>query len=166
MVIGPSEIPVIVDKALARDMPELGVLSMLAHGRSRHATSIARAVFQVESELDEARTARYNDVIYAFASEAARRVLEELMNLTNYQWQSPFAIKYVGIGREEGREEGLKKGREEGIRISLLRILEARGLQPSEAIREQIGSCQDSRMLEAWLCRAAVATDIREVFGP
>ncbi|WP_270074198.1 hypothetical protein [Streptomonospora mangrovi] len=90
-----------------------------------------------------------------------------------YEWQSDFAKKYVGIGREEGREEGLEEGREKGLeegRVqaqsrAVLEVLRARGIEVSERQREVVLSCEDLDRLRVWLVRAATAEDATDVFG-
>ncbi|MFJ2897824.1 hypothetical protein ACIO87_23400 [Streptomyces sp. NPDC087218] len=53
-------------------------------------------------------------------------------------------------GREEGREEGIAKERS----LSVLRMLDRRGVAVSDAVRERIGSCRDLRTLDLWVDRA------------
>lgn len=69
-------------------------------------------------------------------------------------------------GRAEGHAEGLAEGHAEGLRQGLRALLEARGLHLDALQREQIETCQDSRMLEGWLEQAKKAASTAEVLGP
>ncbi|MFE9245461.1 hypothetical protein [Nocardiopsis sp. NPDC006938] len=88
------------------------------------------------------------------------------MAVETYEWQSDFARKYVGIGREEGREAGLEEGREAGLEEgraaeaarSVVSVLEARGFTVSDEIRERVRRCTDLGTLEKWV-PAAVTVD-------
>jgi len=71
-------------------------------------------------------------------------------------------------GLTEGRTEGLTEGRREGLtegrRETLLLLLEARGLRPSDEQLETITTCADASQLERWIRRAATATAPDVVF--
>ncbi|MEU3020381.1 hypothetical protein ABZ635_23640 [Nocardiopsis sp. NPDC007018] len=80
------------------------------------------------------------------------------MAVETYEWQSDFARKYVGIGREEGREAGLEEGRAAEAARSVVSVLEARGFTVSDEIRERVRRCTDLGTLEKWV-PAAVTVD-------
>ncbi|WP_327317655.1 hypothetical protein [Streptomyces sp. NBC_01235] len=71
--------------------------------------------------------------------------------------------------REEGREEGRVRGRAQGRLIahveSVLIVLQARGIDVSEEVRERITGCADPEMLRHWLGRAITATSVAGIFG-
>lgn len=48
---------------------------------------------------------------------------------------------------------------------AVLAVLGARGIEPSEQLRERILSCTDLASLELWLARAAVAQTAADVVG-
>ena len=108
MVLGPSGVPEVTDGSLARQDPELAVLSAIAHGRSVEtgkAVRIAIAAQQASVELDEDRSRLYFDLVLASLSEAARQELQN-MDPAKYEYQSEFARRYVAQGRAEGKSEG------------------------------------------------------------
>ncbi|MFD6951857.1 hypothetical protein A6A08_15520 [Nocardiopsis sp. TSRI0078] len=90
------------------------------------------------------------------AYEAARKELEGLMSVDTYEWQSDFARKYVGLGREEGREEGLSH--------SVIAVLQARGLTVSDEVRRRIESCTDLETLKTWVPRAVTVERPEHLF--
>ncbi|NYH52004.1 hypothetical protein HNR06_001593 [Nocardiopsis arvandica] len=78
------------------------------------------------------------------------------MSVGTYNWQSDFARKYVGIGREEGLEEGLAQ--------SVVLFLTARGFEVSDRTRQRIESCDDLDTLRTRVHRSAKVDSPEELF--
>jgi len=172
--MGPDAIPVILDEQVAREDPELAVLSAMAHGHEEVGASLAHTVLAAVAGLDAERVRLYVDLAMASLSEAARTALEALMQRGTYEYQSEFARKYVAQGREEGREEGRQEGRQEGReeglhegeRAALLEVLDARGLQVDEPTRQRILACTELSQLKLWLRKAVSVQAAQELFEP
>ncbi|WP_116244005.1 hypothetical protein [Nocardiopsis sp. FIRDI 009] len=164
-VLGPSNTPVVDDVDQARRLPELSVLSVAAHGDDPAVLKAAEAALDA---LPEHTRLVYYDFIESKLSAAARQKWEELMATGTYEWQSDFARKYVGQGREEGlkegRIEGQVVGRIEGERKALLRVLRVRDVPVSDSARDRIERCADLTELESWLDRAVTVTDADQLF--
>jgi flagellar biosynthesis/type III secretory pathway protein FliH len=130
---------------------------------------VVDAALRAAAQLDDERMRTYFDLVYATLGELARAALEALMPLSNYEYKSEFAKKYVAQGREEGvalgREEGVALGREEGVRAALHAVLAARGITLSEPRQQQVANCADVAVLERWLARAATGDGEGDVFG-
>lgn len=156
-VLHRSAVPVVTDPGEAARRPELGVLSAIAHGKTELGEPIVTALLPVIRDLDDDRTRLYYDLIYNSVNEAARRTLEAMMK--NYEYQSPFAKKYVAEGRIEGRVEG----RTEEAANAVLTVLQARGIAVPDADRERILAQRDLERLERWLRKAAVAPSVTAV---
>jgi hypothetical protein len=62
---------------------------------------------------------------------------------------------------EEIRDEGRVQGRVEDILV----VLQARGIDVPDTIRERITECDDSDLLRHWLTRAAVVPSAEEIFA-
>lgn len=108
LVIGPDKIPVVTDEQQARQIPELAVLSAIAHGKSRNraqAVQIALAAQAGIANLDEAMAGLYYDLIVYSMSQAARRELQS-MDPATYRFKSDFAKHYFAAGKQEGQAEG------------------------------------------------------------
>ena len=75
-----------------------------------------------------------------------------------YAWQSDFARKYVGQGREEGRAEGKQE--------TLIRFLEATSAIISLDSRRRVEACDDIAQLDTWLDKAfkSKVSDADELF--
>jgi hypothetical protein len=113
IVIGFDDIPVITDLAVARALPELGVLSVLAHPEE----AVADAALQAITELPIDRATLYYGVVMNALPELVRQILEARM-LEN-EYVGPYDRKLLDRGREEGREEGLRSAAVELARSKL-----------------------------------------------
>lgn len=85
--------------------------------------------------------------------------------MQKYEYQSEFAKKYYGQGKQEGFAEGLSqgeaRGKAEGEAQAILAVLEARGLEVPDKVREAVLSCTDLAQLNVWV-RAAVSVPSAE----
>lgn len=123
LVVAYEDVPRIEDAAIARRLPELAVLSALAHRTQEVAMA---ALVGARSLLDEDLSRLYFDVVMLAVPDAVRSFLEAQM--LRYEYRSDFARKYVQQGREEGRVEG---------RVEALGHLRAAAL---ELVRLKLGS--------------------------
>jgi len=108
LVIGFDQVPRVVDAELARRLPELSVLSAMAHPE----LAVAATAIDAITLLPEDQNRLYCDVILSGLPDAIRAALEAQMQ--GYEYQSEFARRYYGQGHEEGRKEGQEQGRKEG----------------------------------------------------
>jgi hypothetical protein len=166
LVMGPDAIPVVLDEQVARKDPELAVLSAMAHGHEEVGAAIAHTVLAAMVGLDAERIRLYVDLTINSLSEATRYALEAVMQSGTYEYQSEFARKYVAQGREEGRQEGREEGRHEGEQAALFEVLDARGLQVDEGVRQRILACKDLSQLKLWLRKAVSVESAQELFEP
>jgi hypothetical protein len=152
-VLRYTAVPVVTKPEEAASRLELGLLSVMAHGKTEQGATIAEAVLSAFEGLDKDRADLYYDLVYNSLSEAARIALEKTMK--GYQYQSEFAKRYVAEGRVEGRAEGEAQ--------SVLKVLQARGLVVPDDVRERILAQKDPERLDRWLEKAAVASSVAEV---
>jgi hypothetical protein len=143
----------VTDPAEAARRPELAVLSAMAHGEGALGAAIAAAVLPAVRALDDERARFYGDLVLNSLNEAARRALEIVMK--GYEYQSDFAKKYYGQGRDEGRAEA-RAG-------DVLTVLRVRGVAVPDAARERILAQKDPSLLERWLERAILAPSVADV---
>jgi hypothetical protein len=97
LVISFADVPRITDRDAASRLPQLAVLSVMAHPQ----LEIAEVAIEAISQLPEDLLRLYTDVILKALPAELRRILEARM-IKGYQYQSDFARKYYGQGREEG----------------------------------------------------------------
>jgi hypothetical protein len=158
LVLGSASVPHLAPDEVARQGPELALLSALCHGE-RDPALVGHAVGSIArlEELDQGRGRAYFDLLRYHLGKAFDRALEAIMATSEHKYLSDFARKYYG--------EGEAKGRAEGAREALLTAIAARGIALHEEHRAQIDACPDVAMLNAWLVNAVRATTAEEVFG-
>jgi hypothetical protein len=160
LVVGPEQIPEVVDVDEAVARPELAVLSAMAHGRREVGGRIALAAAEAARRLDPDTAALYYDVVLGSLGPAAQRALEALMPNGRYEYKSEFARKYFAEGLEKGREEGLADGERRTL-LKLLR-LKFQHLPPTIVARVEAAEIAD---LDRWAERILAATTLDDVFA-
>jgi predicted transposase YdaD len=124
IVVGFDDVPSLRDRVGASHLPELAVLSVLAHPE----LEIAEVAVEAIAQLPEDRARLYLDVIMMALPAAIRQALEARMQ--RYEYQSDFARRYYGQGiaegLEQGRQEGLQEGRQEGLRAAVVALARAK----------------------------------------
>jgi hypothetical protein len=66
----------------------------------------------------------------------ARQILEDMMSTA--EWKDDFIESYVQIGIEQGREQGLEQGAANAKAQAVLKVMDARGLRPTQEQRAKI----------------------------
>ncbi len=151
-VLGRDAVPLVTDTQEAARRPELGVLSVMAHGGGEHGLEIADAVLPVVRGLGKDKGKLLGDLMLSYLNQAARRALEATMK--GYEYQSDFATKFIAIGEEQGRKDG--------ERALLLRQLRARfGELPPDVVTRVEGA--EVGTIERWGERVLSAKSLAEV---
>ena len=184
--VGPRALPRIREAEQASKLPELAVLSAMTHGNDEpDGLETVLATMVALARFDEERARFYLDLILARMNERVRRALEA-MRMQKYEYQSEFARKYYGQGKQEGFAEGLHlgksegkaegeakgkaegeaKGKAEGEARAILAVLEARGLKVPARVREVVQSCTDLAQLDAWVRAAVTAPSAEALLSP
>ncbi|HWN68632.1 MAG TPA: DUF4351 domain-containing protein, partial [Haliangium sp.] len=102
VVVGPAQVPRIIELAQARELPELAVLSAAAHGRTPGAEQIAHAAIVACAALDSRQRALYADFVVACLGTEARYALEVLMPLQQFPPQSDIGKHFYAEGQKDG----------------------------------------------------------------
>jgi hypothetical protein len=105
--------------------------------------------------VSDADRFRMMAIILRLASDLARPILEAMMITSEYE-------KTLA---ERIHDEGEARGEAKGEAKSVLKLLDARHLAPSDEQRERVLSCTEAAQLDLWLVRAATAATIAEVFA-
>ncbi|MBI2566998.1 MAG: hypothetical protein HYV63_08220 [Candidatus Schekmanbacteria bacterium] len=171
MVLARAAVPWLVDPKQARQNPELAMISAIAHGGEDNGLAVALPALQAAAELEPDRALAYTDLIWQHLGEAARKVLENMLDLKEYQPQSELYHKYIRRwleeGKAEGVTEGVAEGRAAGKAEDVLAVFEVRGLAVTDQQRELIVSCRDPGRLDCWLRRAISARSVEDALeGP
>jgi len=160
LVLGPDRVPVVTDAGIAARIPELAVLSAMAHGADPDRSDVLDALLGALAAVDEERAMLYSDVVLAVLPVAAQRYLEALMTTPTYEYQSDFARRHRSQGRAEGRAEG----KAEGKALAVLAVFDARGIDVPAGTRTRITECSDLDKLDSWVRRAVTADSVNDLF--
>ncbi|WP_433057902.1 hypothetical protein [Dactylosporangium sp. CS-033363] len=155
VALGPRQVPAVTDIAAARSMPELAVLSALAHGASEEPRAVLEALVNALDAVDQEHANLYTDLVLSTLPAAARKCLEELVTIAGYRFQSEFALRNFAEGEAKGKAEG-------GVE-ALLTMLDVRGVEVPETIRAEIANCTDMDQIKTWVRRAATAEKIEDL---
>jgi hypothetical protein len=137
VVIGFDDVPWVRDRAAASLLPELAVLSVMAHPE----LEIAEVAIDAIAQLPADQAQLYLDVIMMALPEAIRQILEARMQ--HYEYQSEFARKYYGQGVAAGREEG----RQDGLRAAAVALARTKLEALSDDDIAAIEAVSDQRVL-------------------
>ncbi|MGW4635225.1 hypothetical protein [Nocardia sp. NPDC004415] len=167
LVLGPHNVPAIIDPAEAEaDLP-LAALSAITHAREPEIGEILEAIvvaFRRRGASEE--TEFYAELVEQGIShtEAAKLWRDKMAtDLSFFRSESAQRL------REQGREEGLEQGREQGLALGVQRalstVLTGRGIELSAAQRTLLTETTDLDQLNAWLAQALTANSADELFG-
>lgn len=159
VVIGPDEVPVVADVTAALDLPELAVLSAIAHTDRKDVLAAAAEAF---ARIERERGARYYEVLAAELPQRASAYLKEVMMSLADTWpvHTEFAKEHFAKGLAEGEAKGLAEGEARSVLVAL----DARGIPVTAEARRRIMSCTDLEQLDVWLRRALKIRKIDKLF--
>jgi len=80
-------------------------------------------------------------------------------------YKSPLMQEFRAEARAEALAEALAEAQAKSRAESILTVLEARGVDVPQAVRERITGCDDLEILHRWLRRAATASSADEIFA-
>jgi hypothetical protein len=162
IVIGPDNMPKITDLTQACTDVGLTVLSALTHSRCGQVHDIlvvlADALCTVEADTAAALAE------FTALGLAGTDVLEDwstLMKLGNYPYKSALRLEFEAVGEARGQARGEARG----MAMTILRVLDRRGIALTDDERECISSCTDTDTLDGWIDRAVTCAGAEELFG-
>lgn len=158
-VLGPREVPLVVDASAAERNPELAVLSALAHGDEPGADAVLTAAVRAVAVLDAHAGAVYLQVIWDRLGPAMRDALEKAVMKQFPQGEMPDPPPFLQRYIDAGMARGMARSTAEAI----LSVLDARGISVPEDVRVQVLACTDTDVLKRWLRRAATMKSARSV---
>jgi hypothetical protein len=137
--------------------PYLTVFAASMGGIDMESESGARRVLDAMAEpgVTDTDRLRMTAIILRLASDAARQLLEAMMTTSEYE------KTFVERIHDQGIAEGEAKGKAEAV----LRLLDARGLAPSDEQRHRVTSSTNPAQLDFWFDRAVTATTAADIFA-
>jgi hypothetical protein len=163
-LLGPTNIPKLVDVEAARARPVLATLSAIVHAHAPEGPAIIEALVHSWHARDDRAWHADARILWSCIPEHIMNNLDIPMTLDRFQsdevldddddttepskWERGTGLwqRAMREGREEGREEGL----EEGLRRALVLVTTGRGRELDAAELHAIASA-DHAQLEAWL---------------
>ncbi|WP_416977216.1 hypothetical protein [Streptomyces sp. T028] len=154
LVAGPHNMPFITDPDEAGADLALAALSAITHAKDPDVGVILKTLSTALRNVPETVA----DPII----ELTTRGLDSMRRAAEF-WRNLVAVDlsfYKSSISEEIRDEGRAQGRAEDI----LLVLQARGLDVPDDIRERITACDDPDLLRTWLTRAVTAASAEGIF--
>jgi hypothetical protein len=155
VALGPEQVPVVTDPDEASRLPELAILSTLAHVTRPDRNALFNALFTALDTLEPDRAALYTDFVLAVLPSESRKFLEDYMTTTSHRYQSDFARRYFAEGEAQGKAEGKAE--------AVLAILEAREVEVTEAFRTKLIACTDQDRLAHLIQQAVTARELDDL---
>ena len=167
LVLGPNVVPEVTDPAVAKNEPELALLSAMAHGNGPNGLAVLVAAFDPVMQLDQELGAVYFHIVYNILREPVRQALRKwimenrVTPTTPEEDFLPFLHQMVVRGRAEGEQKGELKGK----RDMLLHLVGRRGLVLSAEERARIEACTEGATLERWFDNVLTAKTSADIFA-
>ena len=168
-VLGPDLVPVVTDTGEAVALPELAILSGIAHGTDKAVRDAAFAAVAAVATHDTDLAALYAEVIVAELPQKLRKIAEAELGARTIPHVTEFAKSHhaqgMAEGRAEGRAEGLVEGEVKGKAEAVLAVLATRGIELTTQQRRRIIRSTSQANLDKWLRQAVAARNADEVFA-
>ncbi|MEU4619158.1 hypothetical protein AB0G04_04135 [Actinoplanes sp. NPDC023801] len=149
VAFGPAQTPLITDPETAQRLPELTILSTLAHADQNDPIPLFKALFRALDAIEADRAALYHDFVLTVLPAATRKLLEDYMTTTDHPYKSEWAQRQYAAGEAH----------------SIIKVLKARGIDVSDEAQAKITACIDRAQLDQWLERATVAERVEDLGG-
>lgn len=153
LVAGPHNMPVITDPAAVRKDLALATLSAITHATHPDAGAILKSMTTVLRDTPQNIA---DPIIELIAQGLGKHPAVHL-------WRKLVAVDlsfYKSFISEEIRDEGRAQRAAEDV----LDILNVRGMDIPEAVRERVTGCDDLEILRHWLRRAVTAPTAEDIF--
>ncbi|MFH8800094.1 hypothetical protein ACH4F6_10935 [Streptomyces sp. NPDC017936] len=151
LVAGPHNMPRITDPDEARADLALAALSAITHAKDSGVDGILKALSTALRDVPESVA----DPIVEFTA----RGLDSVRRAADF-WRNLVAVD-LSFYKSSISEEIRAQRRAEDI----LLVLEARGLDVSDAVRERIAGCDDPDLSREWLTRAITVDSAEGIFA-
>ncbi|MEU6230513.1 hypothetical protein [Streptomyces sp. NPDC047042] len=184
LVLGPDNLPTIIDPEEAEQDIPLAVLSTLAHAKDPALPEILEALATALANVggnalddwaeyteiglgDTPARALWRNLVAMRPSRfpGSGTIVEEYRIKGYTQGEAEGKAKGEAEGRAQGEAEGRAQGQAQGRAQDILRILDLRGIDVPESARERISGCTDLDTLGTWFDRSLTATDTADLFA-
>lgn len=155
LVVGPGNVPVILDEEEASRDLTLAAFSALTHGHGGDATAILDVLARAVGKADHETGDYFATLLTVGLGETrAGSTWRELMSMPTYF-----------PGRSTFLDGIYFNGQAEHAARAVLRTLERRGVPASDEVRQRITECSDVELLDLWFDRAFTVSAAEEIFA-
>ncbi|MHB9859697.1 hypothetical protein [Streptomyces sp. YIM S03343] len=162
LVLGPDNVPVITDERTVVEQPAMAALSVFIHAEPADSKAILERACRGFARLDPTDENFFFQFVDAGLGDTpAGEKWRQIMSFVNY---FPGRGTVLERAFHDGEAQGEAKGKAEGKAEGIIRVLEVRGLDVSDDVRERITSCTDLDRLADWLDRSVTVTEAQELF--
>ncbi|RAJ70665.1 MULTISPECIES: DUF4351 domain-containing protein [unclassified Streptomyces] len=153
LVLGPHNVPVVASAdEVARDVP-LAVFSAVTHAKDPRIADTLKMLAAGLKAVDEETAAVFTEFTeLGLGKVPAADIWRQMMPLPLSYFRSETSMRLRAEGRAEGRAE------------DVLRILDRRGVDVPDALRERVAGCTDLAQLDAWFDRAIFVDTAEALF--
>ncbi|GAA2310770.1 hypothetical protein SVIO_053120 [Streptomyces violaceusniger] len=159
LVLGPGNVPVILDPEEAAQDLTLATFSALTHGSHRDAPAILKALARAMGTADPESVSYYSELLEIGLEGFPAKDT----------WRNEMSVGTYFPGRGTLIEETFLKGKAEGQTeeraLAVLRVLEKRGVAVPAEVHDRITACTDLDALGRWLDRAVTVSQAEELFA-
>jgi len=172
-VLGPDNLGFITDPGEAADDVGLAVLAAITHSRSGRISDILEALAEALDTIDTNTAEVLADLTMSGLNDTdGQKTWRMLMTTATYPYATSLRESFREEGREQGHEQGLKEGLKEGraegllegLRSAVHQIIEARGIQLTDAQVDVVNTCNSPDTLRAWSKAAVTAPTADDIF--
>ncbi|MFD6162776.1 hypothetical protein ACFWF7_23135 [Nocardia sp. NPDC060256] len=161
LVLGPDNVPVVTDPAVAAADVPLAALSAMTHAKDPCIDAILKSLAAALRGIDEEDAYVFAELTeLGLGNSQAAETWRHLMSLDPSFFRSETSQRL----REEGRTVGLAEGETKAVVRNILRVLERRGFVVDDEVRHRITSCTDLDVLDGWLDQSVTVTTVAELF--
>ncbi|MCJ1679173.1 hypothetical protein MTF65_17865 [Streptomyces sp. APSN-46.1] len=166
LVLGPGNVPVIIDAEEAAQDLTLATFSAMTHGRDRNAMAILEALAEALETSAPESIAYYAELLeIGLGNTPARDIWRDLMPRTYFPGRGTLIEETYLEGEAKGRVEGEAIGRAEERAQLIMRVLDNRGVPAGPEARDRITACGDLDTLGRWLDLAFTVSGADELFA-
>ncbi|MEU3128486.1 hypothetical protein ACIBVM_19655 [[Kitasatospora] papulosa] len=164
LVAGPHNIPAVTDVAEARKDLALATLSAITHAGEPDVGAILKTLSAaLRGAPDDIAAPIVELTAQGLGNRPAAQQWRNLVAVDLSFYISPLSEEIRDEGRAEGEARGRAEGEARGRAEDILLVLDERGIEVPDGIRDTITGCRDLDVLRRWLRRAATADSAEEI---
>ncbi|MEV0092526.1 hypothetical protein [Streptomyces sp. NPDC050738] len=155
LVIGPDNVPMITEPRAIEENLAMAAFTAITHSGGRGVTAILEPLARAVHDLDRDSAAYWGEFLEIGLRDTP----------AGAKWSELMTVASFFPGRGTVRETAFLEGEAQGEANSILRILDLRGVDVPDEIRDRIRVCTDLDLLGRWLDRTVTAQTIDDLFA-